>query len=43
MAPDPEGAGLLERLATAKRLLQRAVMEADMGPGLAAAACLPSP
>jgi hypothetical protein len=39
MAPDPEEAELLERLAMAKKLLQRAVAEADLEPGVAAAAC----
>ena len=36
---DEDEAGLLERLATAKRLLQRAVAEGDVEPGTAAAAC----
>ena len=36
---DEDDAVLLERLATAKKLLQRAVAEADMEPGIAAAAC----
>src|SRR5690349_9037743 len=41
MAVDREGddAELLERLTAAKRLLQRAVAEGDVGPGIAAAAC----
>ena len=41
MAPDrdEDDAGLLERLATAKKLLQRAVAEGDLEPGVAAAAC----
>jgi hypothetical protein len=39
MAPDPEEAALLERLAMAKKLIQRAVAEADLEPGIAAAAC----
>ena len=39
MAPDPEEAAPLERLTMAKKLLQRAVAEADLEPGLAAAAC----
>jgi|1186.fasta_scaffold384231_1 hypothetical protein len=41
MAPDrdEDDAGLLERLATAKKLLQRAVAGADLEPGVAAAAC----
>ena len=41
MAPDrdEDEAGLLEWLATAKKLLQRAVAEADLEPGIAAAAC----
>ena len=41
MAPDhdEDDAALLERLATAKKLLQRAMAEGDMGPGIAAAAC----
>jgi len=41
MAPDrdEDNAGLLERLAMAKKLLQRAVAEADLEPGVAAAAC----
>src|SRR5690348_10163973 len=41
MAPDREGddAALLERLAMAKKLLQRAVAEGDVEPGVAAAAC----
>ena len=36
---DENDAGLLERLAMAKKLLQRAVAEADLEPGVAAAAC----
>ena len=36
---DEGDAALLERLTTAKKLLQRAVAEADMEPGVAAAAC----
>ena len=36
---DEDDAGLLERLATARKLLQRAVAEGDVGPGIAAAAC----
>ena len=41
MAPDhdEDDAALLERLAMAKRLLQRAVAEGDVEPGIAAAAC----
>src|SRR5919206_5359825 len=41
MAPDHDrdDAALLERLATAKKLLQRAVAEGDLEPGIAAAAC----
>ena len=41
MAPDREGddAALLERLAMAKKLIQRAMAEGDVGPGVAAAAC----
>ena len=36
---DEDEAGLLERLATAKKLLQRAVVEGEIEPGIAAAAC----
>ena len=36
---DEDDAGLLERLATARKLLQRAVAEGDVEPGIAAAAC----
>ena len=36
---DEDEAELLERLATAKRPLQRAVAEGDVEPGIAAAAC----
>ena len=36
---DEDDAGLLERLARAKKLLQRAVAEGDLEPGVAAAAC----
>jgi hypothetical protein len=36
---DEGDAGLLERLAMAKKLIQRAVAEADLEPGIAAAAC----
>ena len=36
---DEDDAGLLERLATARKLLQRAVAEGDVGAGIAAAAC----
>jgi hypothetical protein len=36
---DEDDAALLERLATAKKLLQRAVAEGDLEPGIAAAAC----
>jgi hypothetical protein len=36
---DEDDAALLERLATAKKLLQRAVAEGDVEPGIAAAAC----
>ena len=41
MAPDRDGddAALLERLAIAKRLLQRAAAEGGVEPGIAAAAC----
>ena len=39
MAPDPEEAAPLARLAMAEKLLRRAVAEADLEPGLAAAAC----
>ena len=41
MAPDrdEDDAGLLERLAMAKKLIQRAVAEGDLEPGVAAAAC----
>jgi hypothetical protein len=41
MAPDrdEDDAGLLERLAIAKKLIQRAVAEGDLEPGVAAAAC----
>jgi hypothetical protein len=39
-AADRDGdAELLERLAAAKRLLQRVVTESDVEPGIAAAAC----
>jgi hypothetical protein len=36
---DEDDVGLLERLATARTLLQRAVAEGDIEPGIAAAAC----
>jgi hypothetical protein len=36
---DEDDAALLERLATARKLLQRAVAEGDVEPGIAAAAC----
>src|SRR5690348_10543600 len=36
---DEDDAALLERLARAKKLLQRAVAEGDVEPGVAAAAC----
>ena len=36
---DEDDAGLLERLATARKLLQRAVAEGGIEPGIAAAAC----
>src|SRR3954468_6362046 len=36
---DEDDAGLLERLATARKLIQRAVAEGDVGAGIAAAAC----
>jgi hypothetical protein len=36
---DEDDARLLERLAMAKKLLQRAVMEGEIEPGVAAAAC----
>jgi hypothetical protein len=36
---DGDDAGLLERLATAERLIRRAVAEGDVGSGVAAAAC----
>ena len=36
---DENDAGPLERLAMAEKLLQRAVAEADLEPGVAAAAC----
>ena len=36
---DEDDAALLERLATARKLLQRAVAESDVEPGIAAAAC----
>jgi hypothetical protein len=36
---DEDEAGLLERLTTAKKLIQRAVVEAEIDPGIAAAAC----
>jgi len=36
---DEDDAGLLERLATARKLLQRAVAESDVEPGIASAAC----
>jgi len=41
MAADRDGddAELLERLAMAKKLLQRAVVEGEIEPGVAAAAC----
>jgi hypothetical protein len=36
---DEDDAGLLERLATARKLLQRAVAEGEVEAGIAAAAC----
>ena len=36
---DEDDAGLLERLATTRKLLQRAVAEGDVEAGIAAAAC----
>ena len=36
---DEDDAALLERLARAKKLIQRAVAEGDVEPGIAAAAC----
>ena len=36
---DGDDAGLLEQLAAARKLLQRAVAEGDVEPGIAAAAC----
>jgi len=36
---DEDDAGLLERLTTARKLLQRAVVEGEVEAGIAAAAC----
>ncbi len=39
MAADPEEAALLARLAAAGEAIRRAIVEAGLDPGLAAAAC----